>query len=399
MVAVFADEGNHVTIANLVRGLISVCTCSINSNHKLVHANIAHLADTVSARQNIHAVRKATCKSVGVADRHRSYLDVIARNAPRHTVANAIANSWIDYARYATAHAHNGLQVNAGNGELTRMKSVQANAHANHIKLNVFVQDGARSVVGVNQAQLITCVFERGNRFNKAINLQVKVPVVEHVGCSKMRKRASAFKTPVEIDRTAYLEKIFSPDTNTGHAGINGQVIAANLVSCGGSLSIGKRKVNRVDGRHDVKAHEVWNGGDWRLGKHQNGVINTGTAQLNALINRCNGKLISTHGLHGFSALSSTVTVCVSLNHAHHFDTTVKLGLKRFYVVADGRKINLYPSPSILGICRHQAHLLRSFFKVCHRECNLLFKCIGGKANNVTDVASHSSAYTELLGS
>ena len=168
-----------------------------------------------------------------------------------------------------------------------------------------------------------------------------------------MRKRTSAFKTPVEIDRTAYLKKIFSPDANTGHSSVDGQVIAANLVSCGGSLAIRKGKVHRVDGRHNVKANEVWDGSDRRLRKHQDGVINTGTAQLNALIDRCNGKLISTHGLHGFSALSSTVTVCVSLNHTHHFDTAVKLGLKRLYIVADGRKINLYPSPSILGICRH----------------------------------------------
>ena len=251
----------------------------------------------------------------------------------------------------------------------------------------------------MNQAQLIARVFECRNRFNKAINLQVKVPVVEHVGRGKMRKRTSTFKTPVEIDRTAHLKKIFSPDANAGHTGINGQVIAANLVSCGGSLSVGEREVHRVDGRHNVKANEVWDGSDRRLRKHQNGVINTGTAQLNTLIDRCNGKLVGTYGLHGFSALSSTVTVCVSLNHTHHFDTAVKLGLKRLYVVADGRKINLYPSPSILGICRHQAHLLRSFFKVCHRECNLLFKCIGSKANNVADIASHSSAYTELLGS
>ena len=376
-----------------------MCTCGINGNHKLIHADIAHLADTVSARQNVHAVRKATCKSVGVANRYGSYLDVIARNTPRHTVANAIANSWIHHTRHTTAHAHNGLQVNAGNSELTRMKSVQTNAHANHIKLNVFVQDGARSVVGVNQAQLIACVFECGNRFNKAINLQVKVPVVEYVGRSKMRKRASTFKTPVEIDRTAYLEKIFSPDTNAGHASVNGQMIAANLVSCGSSLSVGKREVNRVNGRHDIEAHEVWNRGNWRLGKHQNRIINARATQLNALIDRCNGKLIGTHRLHGFSALSSTVSIGVGLNHTHHLDTAVKLGLKCLYVVADGRKINLYPSPSILGICRHQAHLLRSFFKVCHRECNLLLKCVGSKANNVANVARHSSAYAELLGS
>ena len=279
------------------------------------------------------------------------------------------------------------------------MESVQANAHADHIKLNVFVQNRPRSVVGVNQAQLIACVFERGNRFNKAINLQVKIPVVEHVGRSKMRKRTGTFKTPVEIDRAAYLKKIFSPDANAGHSSVDGQVIAANLVSCGGSLAIRKSKVHRVDGRHNVKANEVWDGSDRRLGKYQDRALNAGTAQLNTLIDRCNGKLVGTYGLHGFSALSSTVTVCVSLNHTHHFDTAVKLGLKRLYVVADGRKINLYPSPSILGICRHQAHLLRSFFKVCHRECNLLLKCVGSKANNVTDVASHSSAYAELLGS
>ena len=386
-------------MANFVCRLISVCTCGINSNHKLIHADVAHLANTISARQNIHPIREATCKSVGVANRHSSYLDVIARNTPRHTVTNAVANSWIYYARHATAHAHNGLQVNAGNGELAWMKSIQANAHTNHIKLDIFVQNRARSVISVNQAQLIARVFECRNRFNKAIDLQVKVPVVEHVGRGKMRKRTSAFKTPVEINRTAHLKKIFSPDANAGHTGINDQVIAANLISCSRSLAIRKGKVNRVDGRHNVKANEVWDGSDRRLGKYQDRALNAGTAQFNALIDRCNGKLISTYGLHGFSALSSTVTVCVSLNHTHHFDTAVKLGLKRLYVVADGRKINLYPSPSILGICRHQAHLLRSFFKVCHRECNLLFKCIGGKANNVTDVASHSSAYTELLGS
>ena len=214
-----------------------------------------------------------------------------------------------------------------------------------------------------------------------------------------MRKRASTFKTPVEIDRTAHLEKIFSPDTNAGHTGVNGQVVATNLVSCGSSLSVREGKVNRVNGRHDVKAHEVWNGGNWRLGKHQNRIIDARATQLNTLVNRCNGKLVGTHRLHGFSALSSTVTVCVSLDHAHHFDTAVKLGLKCLYVVADGRKINLYPSPSILGICRHQAHLLRSFFKVCHRECNLLLKCVGSKANNVANVARYGSAYAELLGS
>ena len=168
-----------------------------------------------------------------------------------------------------------------------------------------------------------------------------------------MRKRTSTFKTPVEIDRTAYLEKIFSPDANAGHAGINGQVIAANLVSRGSSLSVGKRKVNRVNGRHNVKAHEVWNRSDWWLGKYQNRIINARTAQLNTLINCCNGKLIGAHRLHSFCTLSSTMAVCVSLNHAHHLDTTVKLGLKCLYIVADGRKINLYPSPSILGICRH----------------------------------------------
>ena len=214
-----------------------------------------------------------------------------------------------------------------------------------------------------------------------------------------MRKRASTFKTPVEINRAAYLKKIFSPDANAGHAGIDGQVIATNLISCSGSLAVRKSKVHRVDGRHNIKADEVWDGSDRRLGKHQDRTLNAGTAQLNALIDRCNGKLIGTHRLHGFSALSSTVTVCVSLNHTHHLNAAAKLGLKRLYVVADGRKINLYPSPSILGICRHQTHLLRSFFKVCHRECNLLFKCVGSKANNVTDVASHSSAHTELLGS
>ena len=214
-----------------------------------------------------------------------------------------------------------------------------------------------------------------------------------------MRKRTSAFKTPVEIDRTAHLKKIFSPDANAGHSSVDGQVIAANLVSCGGSLAVRKGKVHRVDGRHNVKADEVWNGSDRRLGKHQDRALNAGTAQLNTLIDRCNGKLIGTHGLHGFSTLSCSVTIGVSLDHTHHLDTTAKLGLKRLYIVADGRKINLYPSPSILGICRHQAHLLRSFFKVRHRKCNLLFKCIGGKANNVTDVTSHSSAYTELLGS
>ena len=251
----------------------------------------------------------------------------------------------------------------------------------------------------MNQAQLIACVFKCGNRLNKAINLQVKVPVVEHVGRGKMRKRTSAFKTPVEIDRTAHLEKIFSPDANAGHSSVDGQVIAANLVSRSSSLSVGEGKVNRINGRHDVKAHEVWNGSNRRLGKHQNRIINARTAQFNALIDRCNGKLVGAHGLHGFSALSSTMAICVSLNHAHHLDAAVKLGLKRFYVVADGRKINLYPSPSILGICRHQAHLLRSFFKVCHGECNLLLKCIGSKANNVADVSRHSSAYTELLGS
>ena len=176
-------------------------------------------------------------------------------------------------------------------------------------------------------------------------------------------------------------------------------MIAANLVSCGGSLAVRKSKVHRVDGRHNVKANEVWDGSDWRLGKHQDGVINAGTAQFNALIDRCNGKLVGTHGLHGFSALGCSVTIGVGLDHTHHLNAAAKLGLKRLYVVADGRKINLYPSPSILGICRHQTHLLRSFFKVCHRECNLLLKCVGSKANNVTDVARHSSTYTELLGS
>ena len=193
-------------MANFVCRLISVCACGINSNHKLIHADVAHLANTISARQNIHPIREATCKSVGVANRHGSYLDVIARNTPRHTVTNAVANSWIDYARHATAHAHNGLQVNAGNGELAWMKSVQTNAHTNHIELNVFVQNRARGVISVNQAQLIARVFKRRNRLNKAINLQVKVPVVEHVGRSKMRKRTSTFKTPVEIDRTANLK-------------------------------------------------------------------------------------------------------------------------------------------------------------------------------------------------
>ena len=193
-------------MANFVCRLISVCACGINSNHKLIHADVAHLANTISARQNIHPIREATCKSVGVANRHGSYLDVIARNTPRHTVTNAIANSWIDHARHATAHAHNGLQVNAGNGELAWVKSVQANAHTNHIELNVFVQNSARGVISVNQAQLIARVFECRNRFNKAIDLQVKVPVVEHVGRSKMRKRTSAFKTPVEINRAAYLK-------------------------------------------------------------------------------------------------------------------------------------------------------------------------------------------------
>ena len=127
------------------------------------------------------------------------------------------------------------------------MKSVQTNAHANHIELNVFVQNSARGVISVNQAQLIARVFECRNRFNKAIDLQVKVPVVEHVGRSKMRKRTSTFKTPVEIDRATHLKKIFSPDTNAGHSSVDGQVIAANLVSCGGSLSVGEREVHRVD--------------------------------------------------------------------------------------------------------------------------------------------------------
>ncbi len=43
-------------------------------------------------------------------------------------------------------------------------------------------------VISVNQAQLIARVFECRNRFNKAINLQVIVPVVERVGRSKMRE-------------------------------------------------------------------------------------------------------------------------------------------------------------------------------------------------------------------
>ena len=127
------------------------------------------------------------------------------------------------------------------------MKSVQTNAHANHIELNVFVQNSARGVISVNQAQLIARVFECRNRFNKAINLQVKVPVVEHVGRGKMRKRTSTFKTPVEINRAAYLKKIFSPDANAGHAGIDGQVIATNLISCSRSLAVGEREVHRVD--------------------------------------------------------------------------------------------------------------------------------------------------------
>ena len=169
----------------------------------------------------------------------------------------------------------------------------------------------------MNQAQLIACIFECCNCFNKTINLQVKIPVVEHISRSKMRKRTSTLKTPVEINRTAHLKKIFSPDANTGHASVNGQMIATNFVSCSRSLTIGKREVNRIDGRRDVKANKVWNGGNGWLRKHQNRTFNARAAQLNTLINRCNSKLIGTHRLHSFSTLGSTVTVCVSLNHTH----------------------------------------------------------------------------------
>ena len=62
-------------------------------------------------------------------------------------------------------------------------------------KLDIFVEDGTGGAVSVNQAQLITCIFECCNCFNKTINLQVKIPVVEYISRSKMRKRTSTLKT------------------------------------------------------------------------------------------------------------------------------------------------------------------------------------------------------------
>ncbi len=108
------------------------------------------------------------------------------------------------------------------------------------------------------------------------------------------------------------------------------------------------------------------------------------------LIDRCNGKLIGTYGLHGFSA-SSTVTVCVCLSHTHHFDTAVKLGLKRLYVVADGRKINL-SKPIYPGDMRHQTHLLHAASSKSAIGCSS--SASEAKASNVTDVARHLAPRT-----
>ena len=108
----------------------------LNGDHKLVHADVAHLAHTLTAIQHVHTIGKRARKTVGVPDRQRANLDARTRHTIGKAVAHAFTHRRMCHARHTRVNAHNGIELHHVTAQLTGLHTVQANAGANHVKMH-----------------------------------------------------------------------------------------------------------------------------------------------------------------------------------------------------------------------------------------------------------------------
>lgn len=113
-----------------------MCWVGLNGDHKLVHADIAHLTHTLAAIQHVHTIGKRTRKAIGITDRKGADLNARARYAVGKAVAHALAHRRMRHARHTRVDAHDGIKLHHATTQLTWLQTIQTDAGTNHVKVH-----------------------------------------------------------------------------------------------------------------------------------------------------------------------------------------------------------------------------------------------------------------------
>ncbi len=240
------------------------------------------------------------------------------------------------------------------------MQAVQANAHAAHVVVDLWVQHGSWRVVAVDQARLQPGVAQGRNRLVEALALHLEVPVARNVRRGEMRERSGTLNATVEVYCPAELHGIRGQHANARHARVHGKVVFGNLVVRRGTLAQRQRELLRVHGGHDVELDELLDALQRRLREDEDGLADSRLAQGDALLHVRHRKLVRTRPQHLARATHGAMAIGVRLDHAHHLDAPLQTAPEGLRVVPHGVQVNLHPRPASLGTLSHW-HLLASY--------------------------------------
>ena len=110
------------------------------------------------------------------------------------------------------------------------MQTVEAHAHAAHVKAALRVKDRPRRVVAVDEPGVEPRATKGLDRLAEAVELQGEVPVVEHVGGGEVREGARALQPAMEVDRAPQLHHVGSAHTDARHARVDGKVVSRHAM-------------------------------------------------------------------------------------------------------------------------------------------------------------------------
>jgi hypothetical protein len=213
----------------------------------------------------------------------------------------------------------------------------------------------------VNKTGVDSMSTQIGNRIFKALHLQLKIPIPNHIGGREMGKRTRTFQTTMEIDGMAKFTDICRSHTDAVSYPYQLQDDTDRPIVSGGTFTIRKGEIGFVDRGHNVIGDKGLYRFQWRLIQEEDRSCATRLTQLDTFSDGRHGKLVGTSCTHSPSALNHPMTIAISFDRTHKLGTRAEQGLEGTRIVAYGTKINLNPRPSV----RRLPHLCHPTNSLC----------------------------------
>ena len=190
----------------------------------------------------------------------------------------------------------------------------------------------------------------------------------------------------MEIDITAELENIGIVHANPVHAGLDCEVVLANRTRSHSALTIGERKLDGIDGRHDVLLDKLRNRGYGRLAQYENRSLDSSLAQLDALANRGDREHVRASRVEHARAFDGSVPVSICLDNAAQLLPRSEQAFVGTQVPTECSAIYLNPRPTPLGHLhlRHRA-LRLLYLRVLIEHAQIVEGTFRSKLHSVPD--------------